>query len=754
MLVLAAGLAGAAAITLGHLRLPAVLRAVAARLAPGFELEVGRARLRGLGGIDLERVRVRPHGGVGRLFAADRIVVRWAPADLVRRGRIDMIRVESPRLTLPRTLPPLPAASGDAAGDGWAVGRLVVRNGRVRTVVPGGSARVAFTFSLDLSQLGTDPRLAERLHRVPLEALRADVGGLPSAAAVDSALVTFSLAGLLERHTVDEVRLKRPTISPPDRLPASRVSPGEAGPSWRIARLVVHDGRFRSPPAGDTPGAAFAFAFDLRDLGLDPQLAERLHRIRVSDVRLTLGEHPPSLVVDSALVEFTPADLLARRLTRVEVGGGTLVLDQALRERVAAGGAAGGGGAWSLGVVTVDQMGIRVSDLGNGIPDVTLRVSSTLRDVPLDAEGLAKATRPQRIELADASLYSPVDPFRRVVHVGSVFVDFTLAELLHQEIGAVTVLSPTVYLGEDLIWYMNAARGQAATAPTPTAPTPTAWTVRRLRAELGRIMVTFNGSDRLSLPVTFRTQASNVALGDLATLRLAAQLRVPRQRYSVPGLDLELIDLYGDLRFGYPLDNVVNVLHVGTIRWRDYRLEEAWLSVTFDAKGINGGLGGRAYEGYANGGLSIPFGASATWTGWIAVDDLDLGRLSATVAAGRAELTGAATLQGSLQLRDGRIERADGRLVLDRPGRLTVPALDALLARLPQDSPGWQRDLARIGVETFRDYPYTGGEGTLTFAESRGEARLSLVGDQGARRLEAHYYEDAPLVARIERPAP
>ena len=52
----------------------------------------------------------------------------------------------------------------------------------------------------------------------------------------------------------------------------------------------------------------------------------------------------------------------------------------------------------------------------------------------------------------------------------------------------------------------------------------------------------------------------------------------------------------------------------------------------------------------------------------------------------------------------------------------------------------------RIAVETLREYPYTRGDGWLEFADYRGEARLSLDGERGSRRIEIHYDQEVPAV--------
>src|SRR5262249_33149819 len=210
----------------------------------------------------------------------------------------------------------------------------------------------------------------------------------------------------------------------------------------------------------------------------------------------------------------------------------------------------------------------------------------------------------------------PLDPFRKVVHIGSMFVEFTMAGVIEHQLTSLLLLSPTIYLGEDLIWYMNATR---TTAGVGGSERP--WTVRTVRADFGRLVVTLRGADRVGLPLGFTTEATNVGLGDLAALRLGVALRVPKQSFDFPGLDLAFIDVDGELRFDYPpgivKDNVVNTLRVAEIRWRHYSVRDGWLAATFDQNGLSGTLGGDAYSGYVNGGGNLPFSGRAV-SGWFA----------------------------------------------------------------------------------------------------------------------------------------
>ena len=843
--------------------LPGILTHTVALVAPGFELKVGAARL-GTGRLDLRDVRVRAHGEPTPLLTTPRVVVRFSPWDL-RLGRIDEVRLAEPVISLPATVSELFRGGHERRrASTWSVGRLATADGRFSMVPSAEHPGMSFGFALDLHEVGLDPERAERVHHIALRDVHATLTNDTTVLDARAAGIAFSLAGVLERKRIEEVRLETPRLTLPATLSVFAGAGGEsATTAWSLGRLVTGDGSFSKPPSPDAPGVAFAFAADLRELGLDPERSQAPHRLALQDVRMTLadndsnitvaavragfrvaglrerrideirlftpvvsvGEHvphlsrgahagagapewtigrlathdgrlqmaasedvpgavagftfdlrdvgagteesgrpqhmqlhdlkirprrrPPWLVVDDARVDFTFGGLLrGRRLARVALERGTLVVDSALRERLS--GAKGrpaprlGAAVWSVTMLDIGELGVRLAELGPQIPDVTLEVHTRLHDIPLSPQGLARARTPQRIELANFSLYSPLDPFRKVVDIGSMFVEFTMAGVLDRQLSSLLVLSPTIYLGEDLIWYMHASRG-ATTGEDHGRP----WTVRTLRAEFGRLVLTFRGVDRVGLPLGFRTDASNVTLGDLASLRLGAALRVPRQSYDFPGLDLALRGVEGELRFDYPpgnvQDNVVNTLHVEEIRWREYSVRNNWLAATFDAKGVNGKFGGGAYSGYVNGGATLPF-SSGPVTGWIAATDLDLAPLGEAVAGKYAEITGLADLSATADVLGSRLDRAHGILTLDRPGRVTFPGIDALVDRLPRDAPSWQRDLARIAVETLREYPYRRGDGWLEFADYRGEARLSLDGERGSRRIEIHYDQEVPAV--------
>lgn len=668
-------------------------------------------------------------------------------ASLRERRQLDAIALRGPRLALAG---PLPAVGGtDAGGPGWVLGRLVIRGGAVTVPATATTPGVAFRLAGDWRELGTDPARAALPRRATAHGLTVTAPGGATILAADAVRAHFSIAGLDARR-VDEILVMAPAVTVPQSMPAmGDAAAPAAGPAWSVGRFTVHEGTIAMAPAGDMPGVRGAFALDMRELGFDATRADRPHQIVVRDVRLRYPRQPASMVVDVGSLGFTLAGLRRQRLDHVDVARGLVVLDRALRERMSGDGGrsvrAARRGAWSVGVLNLGQLGLRLTELGPEIPDVTLMVRSRLTDVPFDPAALATAQSVQHVELSSLTLDSPLDPFRPVVHVGSIFAQFTIAGLLERRIDRLVVVSPTIYLGEDLIWYMSATRGEAAAQP---AAQP--WTVRRLRAELGRIVITFRGVDRIGLPLTFRTDAHDVVLGDLASLRLAAALTVPRQDYRLPGFDLELRGIEGELRFDFPpgqaRDNVVNTLSVDVIRWRDYHITGGWLAATFDQQGINGTLGGRAYDGFVDGGASIPFGPGPM-AGWASCTDLDLAPLAATVAGASLEMEGLVDVEAAVQATGTRLDTARADLVFSRPGVLRFPSLDRLLARLPAGASSWQRDLARIAVETFSEYPYTTGQGWMRYVHRRGELHLGLDGGRGKRHFDVYYTGDPTALA-------
>ena len=291
-------------------------------------------------------------------------------AGLDEHGRVNGVELLSPVVSLAEPLPTV--ERGGPSDTSWSVGRLTVRHGSF-TMAPSGSVPgVAFRVTGELRDLGTGRDEAELPQRVTLRDVRVTVGGAP-ALAVDAARAEFRVAGLLARR-IDTLRLGAPAVTVPETLPAFE-TPGGGAPAlgWTIGRLVTHDGSVKMSPAGNVPGVTARFAFDLRELGDDPERAARPHHVRVRDLHARYAKHPASLVLDRAGVIFTVAGLRDRRqLALLRVDGGTLVLDQALRDHLTSRPSdvrlAAPNRRWRVAVVDVARLGFGSPSSARGSP--------------------------------------------------------------------------------------------------------------------------------------------------------------------------------------------------------------------------------------------------------------------------------------------------------------------------------------------------------------------------------------------------
>jgi hypothetical protein len=108
-----------------------------------------------------------------------------------------------------------------------------------------------------------------------------------------------------------------------------------------------------------------------------------------------------------------------------------------------------------------------------GLPPVRFDVNFAANETPLDLDGLAENVEPQRIMLTRLRIPSPHEPLRTVAEMDVIHVDYTLDGLLHRRIDRVEIVSPLLYVGEDLFWYVeNIRKSMKGEAPKQD---PTHW---------------------------------------------------------------------------------------------------------------------------------------------------------------------------------------------------------------------------------------------------------------------------------------
>lgn len=724
-------------------RLPELLAWAVREMVPGVELEVASVRLEARDRIIAHGVVVRMSGAEAPAFEADRLQVEFDLSELWER-RLRLVRLDRPVVVWTAETHGSSSVGGEGEAEplGWTLGSLRAVDGHLEVAAPPETPPVVFDFELDLTNVGDSAESTALVRDLSVSNLRVGPREQPLLTTVrlDAKL---SVDGV-RRGAIESIHLAPAKIDLSAALPefASDGEESRAERTFSVGHLVIEDSRLSRAALADQPGFECRIALDLREVGDAPKVADRVQTIEVSDLRVFLpgSSRPAMLSVPRLSADVSIAGLTGQRVVEaVRVSEGTLLLDGQGRNFFLATEGGGGnpsGDAWRIGALEIGSLGVHLSELGPPLPDVTFDVHTTLTDLPLSAAAAAIADERQQIELASLGLYSPFDPFKKVVTIGSAFIDFSLGGLTEQKVHQVKLVRPTIYLSEDLFWYMTNERADATSSPASP------WTIDVLKAELGSLILEIGKARRVGLPITFETEVRDVKLDNLADLKLAAQLHVPEESYTFPDYDVSLERVRGELQFDYPpgegSENFVSTLYADAFEWRDYGVSEGWLSLTFDRKGIDGTFGGMGYAGYVNGGITVPYALGEPWVGWVSASDIDLTEFTAVLAGGAVEMSGPLDANIALTIANQTLETAKGDLTLAEAGRLELTRLDE--SQIPKDWAGWKRDLGEIALETLKNFDYDSGRGRLDFDNGVGLATLDLAGPAGGRNLKVRYH--------------
>ncbi|HSJ02364.1 MAG TPA: hypothetical protein VK956_07915, partial [Verrucomicrobium sp.] len=439
---------------------------------------------------------------------------------------------------------------------------------------------------------------------------------------------------------------------------------------------------------------------------------------------------------------------------------------------------------WHVGKMEVGESSVTISNLVPGLSSVKFGVEFKAEDAPLTPEGLSTNVAPQRIELANLRVPSPYEPLRSVAELDSIFLSFTLGGLMRKEIDKVEIVSPTLYVGEDLFWYvdyyrkyvmegakpaMNApmvvanddpALDLAAAEAVQEAEPPTsqaAWSIKTLQVHGGKLVVAPKGIPlkgfRDPFPFNINTQVTRGTL--------EAELDIPQGTYEIPTLDLQLVGMKGHVKFNLPMkqrdNNLVETFEVDSIRWKGLLTGKAFLSVTYDSAGIYAQFGAEAYEGYVNGQANVYLDDSFHWDGWIGGKKVQTHELTKVLCPGYFILDGKVEATLVAQGSKDELYQADGSFKNHSPGKFTIKALTGLIDDLPKEWALLQRKLTQIGLETLRDFEYDQAEAKCRFYGREGNGTVRFSGPNGSRNFDINVYDhrwttDKPEAGNAETP--
>ena len=728
------------------------------RALPAAKVELGTLRFDSLGKVAIKHFALRdPDSGNDMLRLAGGSVV-FSINDL-RRGRIGEVRLVDPVVSVgPGLAKLMPSGAGGASSPfTWLISRLVCESGEV--IYPDSKGLSAsWKFSFDWKDVGPESRS-------PLTLAVRDFRAASNAAApfltLDKCDLRFSPDGL-NRGKIEEVRFVNPVLAVTPALfqLASGFTGGKgegkgSETGWQIGRLVCDYGEAACDGFGpERPSAQWKFSFDWNAVGVKSTV---LLELVLWDVQMFVpGFAEPFLDLDLVRLQATPHGLMAdRKVSAVAASGGRLVVGAAFHKilsgRSSSTAAGSPAAAWILGALDIRKVAVILDDERPGVSDIEFQLNTTLRDLSPAQAADALGGAQQAIEISDLEVPSPRDPLTKVLTLRSLFLRFTLAGLLHQELDELTILHPTMYVGEDLFWYMDDAQkrlgGGQAGSP--------GWKVRRLDVKFGRLVLGSGGRAEYGFPLNFQTSAEDVSLDNLAALKMQAGLEIPAQDYAFESYQLKFSTQEGELRFAYPPEkkenNLVGTVRLNSVLWRQYRAGNAWISTTFDQTGINGEFGGHFYGGYISGGFSFLFDDQTPWIGWIGGKGVDLRQLTDVVAPKNFRMTGPLAFKVQTNALGREIERLKGDFHASKPGRLTISKLDEFLANIPGKWAALKKSSTRIALETLRDFDYTTAAGDFWIVREQGIVDLKLQGPQGSRTLKGVLHADESKEGRWKK---
>jgi hypothetical protein len=528
---------------------------------------------------------------------------------------------------------------------------------------------------------------------------------------------------------------------------------GSGGFPWEVAEVIILGGHVWLEKFGE-PALDISVNVEGILQRVGPSAPEQEHQLDLSRAYVAVhhdGAPIPLFGAGRAEARVSIGGLVDRKLQGLRVDRGWLLAGPGLQALASAPSAPPqtpqptDSGAFVLQSLDLVDLQISTGESIGALPEVSFKVNSALRDVGLGAAARDLTEKIHQVEFADVQILSPYDPLKRAVTVRTLFAKFSLAGLARNEIEQLTVLGPTVYVGEALFEYMQRADAPAETPPEPVEATK-GWKVKTLEVNFGRLIIAVGGRSQVGLPLAFQTKAENVSLSSLAGLNLDLVLTIPPDNYDFPAYDLAFSKVRGEMRLNYPPDkkvnNLVNVIKFDRARWRNFTGRNLWVSVTFDLKGINGLFGGQAYGGYISGGFSFFLQPDAPWTGWLSANKVDLDGLTQDGAPQHFTMSGLADAKVEINGLATRIERVSGSLRGRGKGRMVINKLNDMLAAIPPEWWSLKREFSRVSLEALRDFDYDAARADFWFVADRGKADVRLRGPAGSRNIDLVLHGD------------
>lgn len=414
---------------------------------------------------------------------------------------------------------------------------------------------------------------------------------------------------------------------------------------------------------------------------------------------------------------------------------------------------------WTIDKLQVTQSQVRFEALIPQVEGLEFGIETTLENLPLSPDGLLAQDKLQKVELAGIEIKDPYNSFITVAFLPTIFVEFSLAGLAKQEVEKIDLISPSLYVGQGLFWWVDYQRkfreqnegasvGLDSESETNNSPD---WIIKTINANAGKIVIAPTGVPIGMVPFPFNA-TTNMKDGGIEL-----KLNIPDEDYvyKFPEYKVNLYGLTGDIQFNVPVEqvsnNLVQTFSLDKAVWKEYEAEDLYLSVTFDADGIYGQFGGDAYDGYAEGQFNFYLNDKGKWDAWIAGTDMDTGGITDVVAPENFKMEGDVSLKIVSEGRGKSLGETTGEFHSTSPGWFDVTKLDAILENLPEEWTNLQKALTELGLIALKRFDYDKGAGSLYLQGREGDLQLRFDGPYGVRELNLFLHDQRNQTSLTDR---
>ncbi|MEM6884861.1 MAG: hypothetical protein AAF571_07490 [Verrucomicrobiota bacterium] len=405
---------------------------------------------------------------------------------------------------------------------------------------------------------------------------------------------------------------------------------------------------------------------------------------------------------------------------------------------------------FTVGKLIIGQAVLVLDDLGAGLPPMPIRLGEVtplvFDELCLGGESSDPAAREvQKVEVNDFTIYSPYDPFAKVLEFGLIKLAFSWDGIQARQIDQLLIEKPVIYAGEELFWLVNEVQKKDKGQPS-SAKEKLPWSIADFQLTGGKMVVTALGDPGFTLPVVYELKKQGLVLDDFSKAPLEMALTVLPTNRNYPEYGVRISNLRGDLKFSLPpgkatQDNLVNTVYMDSISWKGVIATNAWTSITLDEKGIYCELGADTYGGYTNGKLSIMLNEGMKWFAGIYVSNTEVKPVAEKLAPEYIKINGEVSGDLEVEGKERLIHTVKGKVDWVKPGQMEVLAVDDLLKRLPENWIPAKQDAASIALRAFRDYDYSRGQCRFNYAPPDSVIALDFEGEQGDRDFEIKWHD-------------